>query len=84
MDRRLANQDFWDNHLSGHSAHLVDAAMGLKQQASAAEDEDDSFYPPDLRKVSVSKVSAESGGCENVSYVNLELKKKKKLLGKRM
>lgn len=42
---------------SGHPAHLVESARGLKNQASAAESEDGSFYAPDLLKV---KVSAES------------------------
>lgn len=56
--RRLSNQDFffWDNHLSGHPAHLVDSATRLEKenQASAAESED-SFYPPDLLKVNWAK-----------------------------
>lgn len=55
--------------MPGHPAHLVDSAMGLKKQASAAENEDDSFYPPALVKVSVSKVSAESAEDVKMSAV---------------
>lgn len=65
LDRwRLSNQDFWDNRLSGQPAHLVDSAIGLKKQASTAENEDDSFYPADLFKLNESNVSA--GSLEDV------------------
>lgn len=74
--RRLSNQDFWEHHLSGHPAHLVDSAMGLKKTGISCWE-----WRWQLLSSSPREGKCEQserwicGGRENVSgYVNLVLK----------